>query len=155
GPAAVWQAVLDPAAQQVLWGMVNRMRLLSLSKGAIWTGTLCLFFLGILSPANAACTTLPFTLLPGVPPDGAQMMADLNALNTTCLPLTSLAQGQIILIFPAGNNGGTTAGITITPDGSAVPNLATTVTGGFNEVEAYAFLNGWGVWVIGTGEYQG
>ena len=75
--------------------------------------------------------------------------ADLNnAFN-------ALIQGTTILYLPQGQTNPTVPGIVMTPGGVAVPNINSTQTMGFNEVEALDFANGWGTWVIGTGEYQG
>src|SRR5262249_23135936 len=75
--------------------------------------------------------------------------ADLNdAFN-------AVIHGVTILYLPQGQTNPTVPGIVITPGGIAVPNINSPVTMGFNEVEALDFAQGWGTWVIGTGEYQG
>src|ERR1051326_8882033 len=69
--------------------------------------------------------------------------------------LQAQSTGVTMLYLPPGHTSGTTPGIVVTPDGSVVPNLSSTVTGGFNEVEAYDFQKGWSTWIVGTGEYLG
>jgi hypothetical protein len=71
------------------------------------------------------------------------------------IALTPLA-GNIVRMCPQNlattNTAATVPWRVLTPDGSAVPNIANTHTCGFNEAEAYAYTKGWSLEVCGWGE---
>jgi hypothetical protein len=100
---------------------------------------------GILGPVSttvdnlAAWNNTSGTLLkdPGIPKTGVARAATYLYPPANC---------------PAGNNANPAVPwIAITPDGSAVPGINATLTNGFNETEAYDFLNGWSTIVVGRG----
>jgi hypothetical protein len=77
------------------------------------------------------------------------------ALKDSTFNAALVPNNRVLVTFPVGQTGGATPGIIATPDGSTVPGLGSTCTGGVQEAENYAFTKGWSVEVRGVGEFQG
>lgn len=112
------------------------------------------------TPAWAACTTLPFTLLPGVPPDGSQMMADLNALNDNCAQGGAASNGTVVMTPPLVGSGPTVPYQVSLPAGATPLSCGATNSQCLNEAMAYSAANSYALVVngrsyIGTAEAQG